>query len=55
MTSHLRPDFPMLSSLTPIFAKSEISAQWGLTTLGLGALIFIYIIARLVIEYRKYR
>lgn len=41
----------------PIFvlARSEISAEWGLFSLAVGALIFIYIMARLLREHRKNR
>ncbi|TDP62930.1 hypothetical protein [Bradymonas sediminis] len=45
----------MLPNLIPILAKSEISARWALFTLGLGALIFIYIMLRLLLEYLKSR
>jgi|GEM_PF-3714427 len=45
----------MLSFPHFVLAKSEISAEWGLFSLGVGVLIFIYIMARLFWEYRKNR
>jgi hypothetical protein len=40
--------------LTPtLIARAPISVEAGLIALGLGALIFIYIALRLLLEYRR--